>query len=110
MQNKVSPSLDDVCVLIGETFGEPDENGNDTSVQTEREVWCAEAPASRADQTIAGQQGFAHDTLLIVPQDDYNGETKVRYLSRTLAVYRTYPRADGLIELYAGRKAGVSGV
>lgn len=107
MQSKINPSLDEVCVLIQMVCTGQDASGNDVVSESEREIWCAEAPAGRADLTVAGQTGFSHDTLLLTQQDEYNGEEKARFNGCTLAIYRTYPREDGLIELYMGRKVGV---
>ncbi len=37
---------------------------------------------------------------------DYDGQTDIKYNGKRLTVYRTYPREDGIIELYTEERGG----
>lgn len=103
MQSKRYPSLDDVCVLLADESGQ-DEIGNPLPGGAEREVFCAETPASSGEFYKAGQQGLRLEAVLVLDSSEYQGETRVRFDGRTLDVVRVYPRPDGLTELYLARK------
>lgn len=110
IQNKSAPSLDDVVTLIAEGEFQIDELGNETRKQTEREVWCAEIPVYSSEFYNASQMGVRGTHCLMVWTEEYEKETLVRFYGDLLTVYRTYPREDGLTELYLHKKVSQNGV
>lgn len=104
MQSKHFPSLDDVCVLLGDS-GTLDAIGNPGEPEA-REVFCAQTPAASGEFYRAGQQGLRLETVLVVDSTEYGGELQAQFDGDTLDIIRIYPRSDGLTELYLARKAG----
>ena len=106
MQSKIAPSLDDVCILQRlETV--VDSIGNEIrKVTAEREVWCAETPASQYEFFRAAQQGITPECVLVLDSTEYGGESAAVSNGIRYAIYRVYPRPDGMTELYLQRKAG----
>lgn len=102
-------SLDHVCVLLsgGNTADEVGNQVMDAAVR--RTVFCAELPASRSEFYSAGQQGLRPECVLLADSEEYGGEALAEYAGAVYAVYRVYPRADGLTELYLGERGGVPG-
>lgn len=106
MQSKRYPSLDDVCVLIADT-DERDAIGNELPEDgAGREVFCAETPAASGEFYKAGQQGLRLEVVLVLDSTEYEGETRAKFGGQTLDIVRTYPRPDGMTELYLARKVG----
>jgi len=104
VQNKSTPILDDLVILIEEGEFKTDDNGNDVTEKNENEVFCAEASIYQSEFHQAGQQGIQPKACLVVHTNEYNGERTVRFYDSEMYVYRTYPRADGLTELYLTKR------
>ena len=106
ISDKNSISLDLVCYLQSATIVE-DEIGNQTERPVNRQVFCAELPLNSSEHFNAGLQEIKPEYLLAVDLEEYDNETTVLYQDIVYSIYRTYPRSDGLIELYCNKKAGV---
>jgi len=105
ISDKNNISLDLICYLQSVTFVE-DEIGNQTETSVNRQVFCAELPLNSSEYFNGGQSGIKPEYLLVVDLEEYDNEISVLY-DVEYSIYRTYPRADSLIELYCNKKAGV---
>lgn len=61
----------------------------------------------RAEWNAAGQQGLTPSMTLVTSSINYNKEEIVEYESERYAIYRTFVRDDGKIELYLKKEAGI---
>lgn len=106
ISDKNNISLDLVCYLQSVTITE-DDIGNQIETLANRFVYCAELPLNSSEYFNAGQSGIKPEHLLVVDLEEYDGEETVLFEDKPYSIYRTYPRSDGLIELYCNKKAGV---
>lgn len=105
ISDKNDISLDLVCYLQSSDITK-DKVGNQISTPIDRFVYCAELPISSAEFYNAGQKGIKSEHLLVIDLEEYDNELTVKYNNIVYSIYRTYPRSDGLIELYYNKKAG----
>lgn len=105
ISDKDNISLDNVCYLISETVTR-DEMLVEQITKTEKLCYCAESAVYSNEFYKAGQQGIEANKLIIINSEEYSDELKVKYEEKEYSVYRTFPRADGLAELYLTFKAG----
>lgn len=94
-----------VCKLISETFAE-NQYGVPVPTETEREVFCNVRSISQSEWFEGARNGLNPEFQVIVFQYDYDGEEIVELEKERYTVYRTYVRADEMIELYLERKQG----
>lgn len=94
-----------VCKLISETFTE-NQYGVPVPTETEREVFCNVRSISQSEWFEGARNGLNPEFQVIVFQYDYDGEEIVELEKERYTVYRTYVRADEMIELYLERKQG----
>ena len=97
ISSKNDLSLDNICYLIAV---------NDDESESETMCFCAELPVQSNEFYKAGQKGIKPSKTLIVDSENYADEEKVTYGDVRYCVYRTYPRDDGVTELYLEYKAG----
>lgn len=94
-----------VCKLISETFTE-NQYGVPVPTETEREVFCNVRSISQSEWFEGARNGLNPEFQVIIFQFDYDGEEIVELEKERYTVYRTYVRADEMIELYLERKQG----
>lgn len=106
ISSKDTASLDNVCYLIAQTFAEDD---IEQRIATEEEMlcFCAELAIPSSEFRNAGQDGIKSEISLLIDSESYNDELIAKYNNVRYAIYRNYPRADGMTELYLTKKAGV---
>ena len=83
-----------------------DDLGEWTETWTKRELFARVESISMSEFYQAGMQGLDPDYKLTVWMQEYGGEELVEYNGKIYAVYRTYRRDDGRIELYVSEKKG----
>lgn len=100
-------SLDGVCMLArtGITVDEYGARVKGDAVR--REVFCAERPVHSAEVYNAAQERIKPERMLLIDAEEYGGEPEAEYEEKRYTIYRTYPREDGLLELYLSGKAGL---
>lgn len=86
---------------------EADTIGNLTPVESRREVFCNRASVGQSEFFKAGEVGLKAELKVTMFEPDYEGETLAEINNIRYSVYRTFVRADELIELYLERKVGV---
>ena len=91
--------------MISETFTE-NQYGVPVPTETEREVFCNVRSISQSEWFEGARNGLNPEFQVIVFQYDYAGEEIVELEKERYTVYRTYVRADEMIELYLERKQG----
>jgi len=91
-------SLDNICLF-------PDADGN---FNENRVTFCAELPITSSEYANAGLLDIRATVSLVIDSecDDETART-IRYKGATYAVYRRYPMANGLTQLYLEEKAGI---
>lgn len=95
-------SLDNVCYFP--SYAEGREYYDD-----DRPTFCAELPINSTEFYNAGMLDIrASVSLVIDAESDEPEADKLRYNGKVFAIYRRYPRGDGLLQLYLNEKAGVS--
>lgn len=99
ISDKSNISLDLVCYLQSGPYTE-DDIGNQIQTLENRMVFCAELPLNSSEYFNAGQAGIKPEHLLTIDIEEYDGEESLICNDKTYSIYRTYPRSDGLIELY----------
>ena len=95
-----------LLTLVSKRF-EPDEIGNQVSVETTRTVYCSAVSVSQSEFFRGGEQGLQPSHKFILFRYDYNGEDEVEFEGKRYTVYRTYADEADAIELYAQRRVGV---
>lgn len=100
-------SLDNACHLITNNYVTNSFMQEELSSQTETIVFCAECPITSNEFFKAGQSGIKSEKMLVVDSESYGNQTIVKYNDVLYAIYRVYPRADGMTELYLAEKSGV---
>lgn len=100
-------SLDDICYLVSETIVQ-DKIGNEISMTSERQVFCAELPIFSSEFSNAGQLGIKPSFVLVIDSEEYQQNEMVNYHEEVFSIYKTFKREDGLIELYCSKKTGLN--
>ncbi len=106
ISDKNNISLDLICYLSSTQIIK-DDIGNQIKKPIGRLVYCSEISIYSSEFFNAGQNGIKPEHLLIIDFEEYDGETGLLYEDVRYNIYRTFPRNDGLIELYCNKKAGV---
>ena len=81
-----------------------DDLGEWTEVWTKREIFARVESVSMSEFYQAGMRGLDPDYKLTIWMNEYENEELVDYNGKIYAVYRTYRRDDGRIELYVSEK------
>lgn len=89
--------------LLSKTYTQ-DNIGNFKETTTSKTVFCDVKSISGQEFYNAGQNGIKPSLVFVIWEHEYGGEEEVEYLSTTYAVYRTFVRDDGRIELYTERR------
>lgn len=71
-----------------------------------RMAFCSKSSVNRAEFLAAGQLDLKPQIQLIVDSEEYDGETKLKYVNTVYSIYRSFERSDGSTELYCEVKAG----
>jgi SPP1 family predicted phage head-tail adaptor len=98
-------SLDHVCNLITITTTK-DELGQFIKTETSQQLFCAELSITRAEFNAAGQLGKKPSRVVIVDSDSYDDESLLEYNEIKYTIYKSFPRVDGLTELYCEVRSG----
>lgn len=107
ISSKNNLSLDNACYLIARTFTEDDIGQQIAEEETEIMCFCSELAVTSSEFYNAGQDNIKSEKSLLIDSESYNDELIVKYNDARYAIYRSYPRADGMTELYLSKKAGV---
>lgn len=100
-------SYDDVCVLIS-TKVITDEIGQQIkSAEELPEIFCNVKSASSNEFYRAASDNVKAEKVIETDKENYLGQQVVVHENVRYAIYRTYIRQDGVIELYCTQKAGV---
>ena len=100
-------SFDDVCALIS-TEVITDEIGQQIkSAEELTEIFCNVKSASSNEFYRAASNDIKAEKVIETDKENYSGQQVVVHESIKYAIYRTYIRQDGVIELYCTQKAGV---
>ena len=83
-----------------------DDLGEWTETWTKREIFARVESVSMSEFYQAGMRGLDPDYKLTIWMNEYENEELVDYNGKIYAVYRTYRRDDGRIELYVSEKKG----
>lgn len=83
-----------------------DSIGQWTETHEDKNVFAYVSSVSMAEFYNAGLQGFKPEYRFLVWRTEYDGEELLTYNSKTYAIYRTYERDDGRIELYVTERKG----
>lgn len=97
---------DDIINLVSTTMIE-DSIGNQTDIETSKEVFCTIESISQSEYFQASQNGLKPQLKITMCEFDYSGETIAEYDEKKYAIYRTFIKNDERIELYLTGKAGV---
>lgn len=103
--NKRHISLDDVCFLISKTYTE-DELGQRIPTESERQVFCTVLSITRHEFATAGQLGLKPKLMIVLNNEEYDGENTLAYNGKKYSIYKDYVIADGYVELYSEVKVG----
>lgn len=99
----------DVIYLV-KTEWANDEYGVRRKTETKTKVRANVTGTTQSEFFEAGRAGISvSDVTITVPKRKYNGEQLLEYKGQRLAIYRTYPPAEDLIELHCEQKGGVNG-
>ena len=100
-------SLDDVCILVS-TEVITDEIGQQIrSAEELTEIFCNVKSASSNEFYRAASDDIKAEKVIETDKENYLGQQVVAYENVKYAIYRTYIKQDGIIELYCTQKAGV---
>lgn len=100
-------SLDDVCSLISVTT-DKDEIGNMITKEKEYMVYCSKLDITRAEISAAGSLGLKPEMMLIIDADAYGNEKLLEYQGKKYAIYKTFQRVDGFMEVYCETRSGTN--
>lgn len=101
INKKESRQLDNVCYLITQIeTGEFDSRGNPVVKDAKVMRFCGELPVMSSEYHQSGQRGIEPKKTILLHLDEYAEEQRAEYSGTAYEVYRTFPRADGFIELY----------
>ena len=98
-------NLAEKIALITTEYGQ-DDLGEWTETQTKTEVFAMVNSVTMNEFYNAGLQGFKPDYRFTVWLNEYDDQELVEYKDKIYAVYRSYRRDDGRIELYVNEKKG----
>lgn len=100
-------SFDDVCVLIS-TKVITDEIGQQIkSAEELTEIFCNVKSASSNEFYRAASDDIEAEKVIETDKENYLGQQVVVHENVKYAIYRTYIKQDGIIELYCTQKVGV---
>lgn len=88
------------------TFVVKDEYKRERREVKPREVFCTKESVSEKEFFEGNRNGFRPEIKFRIFNGDYNHEQLIRYEGIMYEIYRTYVRADEMIELYVKRKEG----
>lgn len=97
--------MSDVLNLITETYT-TDIYGNETSVETKKEVFCEVRSVSKTEYYSAGETGHRPVFRFDVFRYDYNNEKLAEYDGQKYYIYRVYFNND-TAELYTEERIGI---
>lgn len=98
----------DVAWLVGlELVG-------DEERETERKIYVSTKAAGQKEFFAAAEKGLRPGYVFVTRAADYRGEEIIEYRGQNgerepYRIYRTYPRADEMIELYCEDRRGLHG-
>ena len=98
-------NLAEKIALITTEYGQ-DDLGEWTETQTKTEIFAMVNSVTMNEFYNAGLQGFKPDYRFTVWLNEYDDQELVEYKDKIYAVYRSYRRDDGRIELYVNEKKG----
>ena len=98
-------NLAEKIALITTEYGQ-DDLGEWTETQTKTEIFAMVNSVTMNEFYNAGLQGFKPDYRFTVWLNEYDDQELVEYKGKIYAVYRSYRRDDGRIELYVNEKKG----
>ena len=98
-------NLAEKIALITTEYGQ-DDLGEWTETQTKTEVFAMVNSVTMNEFYNAGLQGFKPDYRFTVWLNEYDDQELVEYKDKIYAVYRSYRRDDGRVELYVKEKKG----
>ena len=100
--------MDDAITLIAETVTGYDENGNEITQRTERELMCQVFGVTRNEFYAAAVADFRPDIVVRLSDvADYNGEAQARYHGEEYTIIRTYRDAGSF---HRGGGLGPNGI
>lgn len=97
---------DHVVTLISTTY-RTDSISQRIPVEQRREVPCQVDGIRQSEWYSAGKQGLKPQLMVMVFDDDYQGEIIAEVDGVRYGIYRTYPAKHGKTELYLEKKGGV---
>jgi SPP1 family predicted phage head-tail adaptor len=98
-------SLDNICYLISKSFTN-DEYMQQIEHETQLMRYCAEISVYSNEFFTAGQNGIKSSKAVIIDYEGYDNQDEIIYNGKHYAIYRTFPRTDGMIELYLSERSG----
>lgn len=101
-------SLDNICTVFNErSSNDTDDIGNPVTQKTDiKKLFCAERSVHSNEFYKAKQSGIQPEKEIIVDTESYGAQRYAEYGGTVYRIYRTYPRADGLTELYLTAEVG----
>lgn len=97
--NKNYPSLDDICTLVKTEIVIHDNLSQQEVPSTFREVFCACKDINASDYYKKAVNDIKLSLVLIMDAEEYEDEKLIDFDNIRYAVFRTYQREDGLIEV-----------
>ena len=73
------------------------------------EIFASENPVGRNEFQAAGVNGYKAEIMFEAWKSDYDNQPLCLYNGDRLTIYRTYPKGNGRIELYAAERIGNNG-
>ena len=83
-----------------------DDLGEWTEELKETEVFARIESVSMNEFYQAGLQGFKPEYKFTIWMNEYSGQELLKYGEKLFAIYRTYRRDDGRLELYVNERKG----
>ena len=93
-------------IALIETTYTQDDLGQWIETSTENTVFAYISSVSMDEFYQAGLQGMKPEYRFLIWATEYNGEETLKYNEAVYAIYRTYLRDDGRIELYVTLRKG----
>lgn len=98
--------MNDLLYFPRITVEEAPLNQSKTIESYDRQVFCEKKSITQNEFFQAGLSGIKASLVLVVYEEDYKEEAKLKYNGKVFHIYRTYERPDEKIELYCEVKAG----
>lgn len=105
VQSGIHVSKDDICFLMSSTII-VDEILQEIEVTLPELVYCATSSIGQREFSITMQAGLKAERTIIIDNDEYDGQKELEYNRKLYAIYRTFVRDDGDIELYCEVRTG----